>query len=132
YARSNLDKHSRLALITSTWGDGDPTDNATAFWQHLNSDAAPKLDHMQFSVLALGDKNYSDFCGAGKKFDERLEKLGAKRIHPRTDCDLDYEAPAKAWITGVWSTLASAQPQTAKVDAGPVPATTTAEKTKDL
>src|SRR4029078_11226203 len=105
YARSNLDKHSRLALITSTWGDGDPTDNATAFWQHLNSDAAPKLDHMQFSVLALGDRNYADFCGAGKKFDERLEKLGAKRIHPRGECRVDYGAAAMAWMESLWPLL---------------------------
>jgi sulfite reductase alpha subunit-like flavoprotein len=27
------------------------------------------LNHLTFSVLALGDKNYADFCGAGKKFD---------------------------------------------------------------
>jgi len=101
-------KTNRLIIVTSTWGDGDPPDNAAGFWQHLNSDAAPRLDHLSYSVLALGDKTYSDFCGAGKKFDERLEQLGAKRIHPRAECDVDYERTASAWMEGVWTALAAA------------------------
>src|SRR5206468_9892989 len=98
-------KETRLIIVTSTWGDGDPPDNAAGFWQHLNSGAAPQVEHLSYSVLALGDKNYSDFCGAGKKFDERLEQLGAKRIHPRAECDVDYEATAKAWIEALWEPL---------------------------
>ena len=105
FASVDLRQEQRLLIVTSTWGDGDPPDNAAAFWQHLNSEAAPKLDHLNFSVLALGDKNYSDFCGAGKKFDDRLEKLGAKRVHPRGECDVDYEPSAKAWMEGLWPVL---------------------------
>jgi sulfite reductase (NADPH) flavoprotein alpha-component len=101
FASVDLKTEERLLIVTSTWGEGDPPDNATQFWTYLNSSEAPDLKHLSFSVLALGDKNYSDFCGAGKKFDERLEKLGARRIHPRIDCDLDYEATAKGWMTAV-------------------------------
>jgi sulfite reductase (NADPH) flavoprotein alpha-component len=91
----------RLLLVTSTWGEGDPPDNAANLWTALNASDAPKLDQLAFSVLALGDKNYSDFCGAGKKFDAALEKLGAKRVHPRVDCDLDYETAARDWMAAV-------------------------------
>jgi len=106
---AELVKEPRLVVITSTWGDGDPPDNAVNFWAQLNSDAAPRLEQLHFSVLALGDKNYSDFCGAGKKFDTRLEALGATRIAPRADCDTDYEATANAWMEGLWPALDSAR-----------------------
>jgi sulfite reductase (NADPH) flavoprotein alpha-component len=102
----NLKSEERLLVVTSTWGEGDPPDNATQFWAYLNSAEAPDLKHLSFSVLALGDKNYADFCGAGKKFDERLAQLGATRILTRVDCDLDYEAPAKEWMAAVLAKLA--------------------------
>lgn len=109
FAQVDWANAERLLLITSTWGDGDPPDNAAAFWAHLNSDAAPKLAHLAYSVLALGDKNYGDFCGAGRKFDERLAALGARCLHPRTDCDVDYEKAAKTWSEGVWAALAGGE-----------------------
>ncbi len=96
----------RLLFVTSTWGEGDAPDNATNLLAALSAADAPKLEKLSFSVLALGDKNYSDFCGAGKKFDAAFEKLGAKRIHPRVDCDLDYEAAAKEWSAAVLAKLA--------------------------
>jgi sulfite reductase (NADPH) flavoprotein alpha-component len=105
YAKADLAKENRLVIITSTWGDGDPPGNAAACWSWLNSATAPRLENLSFAVLGLGDKNYSDFCGAGKKFDERLVALGAKRLVPRGECDVDYEATAKAWIEGAWPAL---------------------------
>ena len=102
-----LSQHSRFLIVTSTWGDGDPPDNALEFWKTLSADSAPKLVNLSYSVLALGDRNYSDFCGAGRKFDERLAALGAKRGLPRTDCDIDYEAAAAKWISEIWNVLGS-------------------------
>ena len=119
FAKVDFAKETRVAILTSTWGDGEPPDNAVAFWEHLNSDAAPSLKGVRFSVLALGDSNYEDFCGAGKMFDRRFEELGAERIHSRTDCDLDYEEPAAEWTKGVWDSLAStlvARPSTIPAD----------------
>ncbi len=90
----------RLLLVTSTWGDGDAPDNAAQLLIRLTASDAPRLEKLSFSVLTIGDKNYSEFCGAGRKFDAAFEKLGARRVHPRVDCDLDYEAAAGAWIAG--------------------------------
>ncbi len=101
---------ARCVVITSTWGDGDPPDNAVNFWSQLNAETAPRLEHLSFAVLGLGDRNYADFCGAAKKFDERLAALGAQRLLPRGECDVDYEATAKAWLETLWPALAAAAP----------------------
>ena len=95
----------KAVIISSTWGDGDAPDNAVNFWNWLKADSAPRLEHLEFAVLGLGDKNYSDFCGASKKFDDRLAALGAKRLAPRGECDTDYETAAKKWLDGLWKKL---------------------------
>jgi len=105
YPPDNLPKEKNLLVITSTYGDGDPPDNAKAFWQFLASDATASLPNLNFSVLALGDSNYAKFCQCGKNFDQRLVDLGAQRIHPRFDCDVDFEAPFQQWLEKVLSCL---------------------------
>ena len=95
HAKIDWSKETNLLVVTSTYGNGDMPDNAQAFWDWLQTDAAKSLSHLNFSVLALGDTNYEHFCAAGKKIDARLGALGAKRIHSLADCDLDYEAKAK-------------------------------------
>jgi sulfite reductase (NADPH) flavoprotein alpha-component len=61
-------------------------------------EGTPRLDGVEFGVLALGDTAYAEFCAIGKKIDERLAALGGKRVVERVDCDLDFAAPATAWI----------------------------------
>jgi len=108
YATAQLASEAALLVVTSTYGDGEPPDNAKAFWEFLGGEAAPKLAQMKFSVLALGDSNYPKFCAFGKAVDERLEKLGATRVLPRTDCDVEYEEPFAQWMNGALSALAPA------------------------
>src|SRR5690606_19518212 len=90
----DLKKVENLAIIVSTHGLGDPPIQAEDLHKYLHGKKAPNLSHVNFSVLALGDTSYADFCQTGKDFDAILEKLGAKRILDRQDCDVDYEEPA--------------------------------------
>ncbi|MEE2060818.1 sulfite reductase subunit alpha [Rhodococcus artemisiae] len=88
----------RVLIVTSTYGEGEMPDNAELFWDALSAESAPRLDGMDFAVLALGDTGYDGFCQAGKLIDMRLEQLGATRIVPRVDCDVEFEDVATAWI----------------------------------
>lgn len=98
---NNLSKMKNVAIITSTYGEGEMPDNAQLFWNALSSNTAPQLNNMNYSVLALGDTGYEEFCHAGKLLDTRLEQLGAKRIIKRIDCDVDFEDLAEQWINSV-------------------------------
>ncbi|WP_025116674.1 assimilatory sulfite reductase (NADPH) flavoprotein subunit [Lysinibacillus fusiformis] len=101
FKASNLKKITNLLLIVSTHGEGDPPDQAIQFYEFLHSKRAPKLEQLQYSVLALGDSSYDFFCQTGKDFDEQFAKLGATRIVPRTDCDVDYDDAAAQWFSAV-------------------------------
>lgn len=105
YDKSRLPKESHVLVITSTYGDGEPPDNAADLYEFIHSDEAPKLEGVKFSVLALGDTEYPDFCKCGIDFDTRLQALGAERIYQRVDCDVDYDEPFAAWRKGVLETL---------------------------
>ncbi|AIQ19246.1 sulfite reductase [NADPH] flavoprotein alpha-component [Paenibacillus sp. FSL H7-0357] len=113
---NGLKKVENLLLLVSTHGEGEPPDNARAFHEFIYSKRAPQLDHLRYSVLALGDTSYEFFCQTGKDFDQRLEELGGRRLSPRVDCDLDYDEPVAEWFQQVISSLSG--PQNAPAIAG--------------
>jgi sulfite reductase (NADPH) flavoprotein alpha-component len=94
----SLQTHSNLLLLTSTYGDGEPPDSARPLHAALAAEGAPALASLRYSVCALGDTNYTLFCQAGKDFDTYLERRGATRVHPRVDCDTDYDQPFESWL----------------------------------
>lgn len=107
----SLTQMDYVLIVTSTYGEGEMPDNAEMFWEALKDTGAPRLENLQFSVLALGDTAYDEFCEAGKQFDLRLEQLGAKRIQPRVDCDVDFEEAAEGWTSGIVEELAKRKPE---------------------
>ena len=97
YQPREIAKEKLLYVVISTHGDGDPPDEARGLYEFLGTKRAPQLPELQYSVLALGDTSYPKFCEAGRVVDERLAKLGAKRLLPRVDCDVDFEKLAQTW-----------------------------------
>src|SRR5690348_4864194 len=93
-----LTSAKRLVVIAATWGEGEPPARAVRSYNALMGEGAPRLDGVEFGVLALGDTAYAEFCAIGKKIDERLAALGGKRVVDRVDCDLDFAEPAARWI----------------------------------
>lgn len=126
---AKLKEIENLLVIVSTWGEGDPPETATDFYEAFMSDKAPKLENTRFAVLGLGDTSYEDFCKMGKDFDARLEALGAKRISDRVDCDVDYDDDFEAWKKSVLNALeAEAKPAASAAAATPAAAAPAAVK----
>ena len=100
----------RLAyFVASTHGDGEPPDDARPLIDFLAGRRAPRLGRLAFTVLALGDSSYPKFCATGRALDERLAELGARRLAPRIDCDVDIDAKAGPWLE---QAVASARAET--------------------
>jgi sulfite reductase (NADPH) flavoprotein alpha-component len=94
-----------VLIITSTYGDGEPPDNAAALHAALHAADAPPLDSLNFAVLALGDSSYPDFCKCGHDFQARLTALGAKPLVPIIESDVDYDEPFANWISQLEKSL---------------------------
>ena len=95
-------------ICSSTYGAGDVPDNGQQLYASLD-DEPRDLSHVRYGVISLGDfGSYPNtFAGGGKRFDERLEGLGAKRIgdvftHDAsggTMPETDGAAWAREWLT---------------------------------
>ncbi len=98
YPLKDLAREQLLSVVMSTHGDGDPPDDARGFIEHIAGKRAPRLDGLSYAVLALGDSSYPKFCETGRQVDERLAALGARRLAPRVECDVDFERLAAPWL----------------------------------
>jgi sulfite reductase (NADPH) flavoprotein alpha-component len=105
YKPSKLKRESLVSFVISTHGEGEPPDDAEVFHEYLLSDNAPDLKHLKYSVLALGDSSYVNFCQTGREFDSRLAELGAQRFEDALECDLDYEDAASGWSQRIVAAL---------------------------
>lgn len=106
-----------LIIIISTQGEGEPPEEALALHKFLLSKKAPAMTESAYAVFALGDSSYPLFCQAGKEVDDALSRLGAARLLPRTDADVDYTAEAENWrqqiVSLLKARLPAATPETA-------------------
>lgn len=87
-----------ILIVTSTYGDGEPPDNASDWMSYLKFTDGLNLSHLNYSVLGLGDTYYPYFCQCGKDFDHYLSKHGGHLLVPRLDCDLYYEEQYLPWL----------------------------------
>nr|XP_002741834.2 PREDICTED: methionine synthase reductase-like [Saccoglossus kowalevskii] len=105
----NIVDEKCVVFVVSTTGDGDPPDNATKFYRRLKKKTLPNdhLKQLKYTLLGLGDSNYSNFCNNGKNFDKRLNDLGGQRFYPSGFADdaVGLEIVVEPWIEGLWKAL---------------------------
>lgn len=109
-----LGGYRRALFVVSTYGEGDPPDNASAFARRVMSDSGA-LSQLSYAVLALGDRAYANFCGFGRSLDQWLSRQGAQPLFERVDVDNAAEKGLKYWQ----SQLARLAGIEAVEDAGP-------------
>lgn len=102
---SILKEHAVCLLFASTWGDGEPPDDAEAFYNDLEEDKNMDLSHLKFAVFGLGDSGYELFNECGKNFDRMLSERKATRLVPRVDCDIDIDGPYDTWLVEIKASL---------------------------
>jgi len=106
-----LAEHKNLLVLVATCGEGALPQNCQTMWENLNKDNVPPrlLEGVNYSVFALGDRNYHQFCKAGYDFDGRFAELGGVRQLPMgigDDQDEDkFETGFSEWLPPYWTTI---------------------------
>ncbi|HET9429848.1 MAG TPA: flavodoxin domain-containing protein, partial [Chitinophagaceae bacterium] len=104
YRLADLPKEDYFFVVISTQGEGDPPITAKKFYDYIHENQL-SLPNMRYSVLALGDTSYPQYCKTGEDVDAQLHKFGAKRLVPIQKCDVDYEEDAQKWFEEVITKL---------------------------
>lgn len=102
---ARLASMKRVMIITSTWGEGEMPDNADAMWNSINANG-PALASTHFSICAIGDSSYDEFCKAGHDWNGKLVALGGTEAFPIKECDVDFEPPWQDWVAEALPMLA--------------------------
>ncbi|WHO37977.1 sulfite reductase flavoprotein subunit alpha [Sphingobium sp. AP49] len=87
----------RLLLVASTYGEGEPPDMARGFASRILGGETLDLTHLHYGILALGDREYVDFCAFGYRLDQWLRTAGATASFPLIAMDHGDQAADLLW-----------------------------------
>ncbi|BAU72604.1 PepSY domain-containing protein [Metapseudomonas furukawaii] len=88
---------TRNALfVVSTFGDGEAPDNARGFERKVLGQAS-QLAGLSYAVLALGDRQYEQFCGFGRRLQAWLQGQGAKALFDPVEVDNADQQALQHW-----------------------------------
>ncbi|MER0043195.1 sulfite reductase flavoprotein subunit alpha [Pseudomonas sp. MGal98] len=105
---AKLSATPRALLVLSTFGDGEAPDSARGVERQWLA-ATQDLPGLRYAVLALGDRQYAQFCGFARRVDDWLAGRGAQRLGERIEVDGDDQHALQSWQRQV-ADLTGAQP----------------------
>lgn len=86
----------RALFIVSTYGDGEAPDSARRFARAAMA-APPTADHIEYAVLARGDREYAEFCAFGHQLDHWLHTGGGRRLFDMVEMDGEDADARRHW-----------------------------------
>lgn len=114
--KSTLESAKKMLFLVSTFGEGEAPDSARGFARKLLKSSLG-LSQLQFAVLGLGDKRYSDYCAFAGQVENWLQASGAKPLFARINVDNGNEQAINTWqktiadISGVENVPVFAAPE---------------------
>jgi len=93
---NNLCNANCVLFIASTYGEGDAPDGAALFADEVMN-AALDLSNLRYGLLALGDREYVNFCGFGRRLDAWLLQQRATPLFDRVEVDNGDEDALNIW-----------------------------------
>lgn len=81
-----LRQASRALFVVSTFGDGEAPDSARGFERSLLGRELVLAD-LSYAVLALGDRQYQQFCGFARRLHGWLQQQGANSLFSPVEVD---------------------------------------------
>ena len=91
-----LVRYRQLLFVVATTGEGDAPDTAASFVRNVLSHHAA-LPGLRYGVLALGDREYAQFCGFGHRLDAWLRHAGAAPLFDLVEVDNGDTGALRHW-----------------------------------
>ncbi|HWV15372.1 MAG TPA: sulfite reductase flavoprotein subunit alpha [Cellvibrio sp.] len=92
----DLASAEKVLLLLSTFGEGEAPDSARGAIKKLMK-SQPQLQHLQFAILALGDRRYRDYCAFALQVESWLLGTGARQLFARIEVDNGDEHAIQQW-----------------------------------
>lgn len=91
-----LRQAKQALFVVSTTGEGDAPDAAAAFVRKVLDSSVP-LKNLSYGVLALGDREYHNYCAFGHRIDQWLRHQGATALFDVIEVDNGDEGALRHW-----------------------------------
>jgi len=92
----DLSKSRNALFVVSTFGDGEAPDSARGFERKLLGRPL-SLETLNYAVLALGDRQYPNFCGFAHRLHDWLAERGGSSLFAPVEVDSADPAALQQW-----------------------------------